>query len=218
MKRLHVQATKSNLLKYRKELEVAAMGHKLLEQKKDLLTRRLQELLDTLAELQADLYGRMKEAYALLETATITDGRLALHSLHDCPASTLRVEVEYRKYMGLSVPAFRITAVDPAPRYSPASVSYMVDVARMRFREIIEELVEYCEKEAQLFRLSWELKKTIRRVNALENIFIPQYRATVSYLEETLDELEREENFIRKKVGELMERNKMSMHRRGERQ
>jgi V/A-type H+-transporting ATPase subunit D len=49
-----------------------------------------------------------------------------------------------------------------------------------------------------VWRLANEIKKTQRRVNALENIFIPDYQQTVKAIEEVLEENDREE-FIRKK-------------------
>ena len=54
--------------------------------------------------------------------------------------------------------------------------------------------------EITLYRLANELKKTQRRANALSNIFIPEYRDTIKYLEDSLEEKEREELFQLKRV------------------
>ena len=45
------------------------------------------------------------------------------------------------------------------------------------------------EKTAQL--LAQEIEKTIRRVNALENIMIPNYQETIKYIQMKLDENDR---------------------------
>ena len=54
------------------------------------------------------------------------------------------------------------------------------------------------ELENAVFRLARELRKTQRRVNALEKIFIPDYTDTLGYIEDSLDEREREEMIIMK--------------------
>ncbi|MCK4236011.1 MAG: V-type ATP synthase subunit D, partial [Candidatus Krumholzibacteria bacterium] len=56
------------------------------------------------------------------------------------------------------------------------------------------------EARISLMRLSREVAKTIRRVNALEKIFIPDYEETLKYIEMALEESEREAFFILKLV------------------
>jgi hypothetical protein len=46
-----------------------------------------------------------------------------------------------------------------------------------------------------VWRLAGELRKTQRRVNALQHIFIPNYEATVAFIVSSLEEREREEIF-----------------------
>jgi V/A-type H+-transporting ATPase subunit D len=46
-----------------------------------------------------------------------------------------------------------------------------------------------------VWRLAAELRKTQRRVNALQHIFIPNYQATVAFIVSSLEEREREEIF-----------------------
>ncbi len=44
-----------------------------------------------------------------------------------------------------------------------------------KFEEIIDVIIESADIETRLKRLGEELRKTNRRVNALENIVIPEY-------------------------------------------
>ncbi|HEX2997467.1 MAG TPA: V-type ATP synthase subunit D, partial [Anaerolineales bacterium] len=46
-----------------------------------------------------------------------------------------------------------------------------------------------------VWRLAGELRKTQRRVNALQHIFIPSYEETVTVIVSSLEEREREETF-----------------------
>ncbi|HPI91323.1 MAG TPA: V-type ATP synthase subunit D, partial [Spirochaetota bacterium] len=48
--------------------------------------------------------------------------------------------------------------------------------------------------------LSRELKKVQRKVNALEKIFIPQNEEAQKYISDRLEEIEREEIFVKKLI------------------
>ncbi len=48
--------------------------------------------------------------------------------------------------------------------------------------------------------LSRELKKVQRKVNALEKIFIPQNEEARKYISDRLEEMEREEIFVKKLI------------------
>ena len=55
-------------------------------------------------------------------------------------------------------------------------------------------------------RLSREVKKTIRKVNALEKMVIPDKEETLKYLEGRIEESERESLILLKSVKERMEK------------
>jgi len=49
--------------------------------------------------------------------------------------------------------------------------------------------------EVSVRRIARELKKTQRRVNALERIFIPNFEDTIRFIQDNLEEQDREEIF-----------------------
>lgn len=84
------------------------------------------------------------------------------------------------------------------PQASMEGTNSALDEACRRFEELISVIYRWSEIEISVWRLASEIKKTQRRVNALENIFIPEFQSTVKAIEEVLEESDREE-FIRKK-------------------
>ena len=56
------------------------------------------------------------------------------------------------------------------------------------------------ELESSVWLLARELKKTQRHVNALEHIFIPDYKETLKYVEQALESKELESFFTMKRV------------------
>ena len=63
-----------------------------------------------------------------------------------------------------------------------------------------------CERRHRLRRLGEELRKTNRRVNALENIVIPDYNEQIKFIQMSLEERAREDIFRLKKVKKALER------------
>jgi V/A-type H+-transporting ATPase subunit D len=55
-------------------------------------------------------------------------------------------------------------------------------------------------------RISFEMNRTRRRVNALEHLVIPRLVRTMRYIEIRLEEREREDLFRRKRMKQNMER------------
>ena len=74
--------------------------------------------------------------------------------------------------------------------------------------EVLQLLGTLAEARISLMRLSREVGKTIRRVNALEKIFIPDYDETLKYIEMALEESEREAFFVLKLVKDRLSRKK----------
>jgi len=59
-------------------------------------------------------------------------------------------------------------------------------------------MAQYGSLCTRILLLSEELKKVQRRVNALENIMIPENEEEKKYITERLEEMEREEFFVKK--------------------
>ena len=75
-----------------------------------------------------------------------------------------------------------------------------LDECQVAVREALGPIAELAEVEAMLWRLAEELKRTVRRTNALNYMIIPTYRETIHYLEGALEEREREGLFQLKRV------------------
>ena len=63
---------------------------------------------------------------------------------------------------------------------------------------VMESLTRYVETVATIWRLATEVEKTQRRINAIENVFIPESSETVLWIKSVMEENDREELFRRK--------------------
>ena len=102
--------------------------------------------------------------------------------------------------MGVPVPLVQMD-VTPLPLpYSLGDTSAALDEARARWLDVAELLGHLAEIATAVWRLAAELQKTQRRVNALEDVLIPQYEATLQYIAGVLEEQERDAFVVAKRV------------------
>ena len=76
------------------------------------------------------------------------------------------------------------------------------------FKEALKLLGKLSELKISVLRLANEVKKTIRKVNALEKIAIPDLKETVHYIQSRLEENERDMFTLMKLVKENLEHKK----------
>jgi len=78
--------------------------------------------------------------------------------------------------------------------------SVLLDRAQREWGSVLGLMGPLADRVITVWRLTLELKRTQRRVNALESVFIPAYEETVRYIEETLEEKDREDLFRLKRA------------------
>jgi len=126
------------------------------------------------------------------------------------PGVNIKSDISFsqRRVMGVSLPNVKVKFKDSPPYFAAPESSVWIDETIKRFREVLHLLGDLAEARISLVRLSREVAKTIRRVNALEKIFIPDYQETLKYIEMALEESEREAFFVLKLVKDRLSRRK----------
>jgi len=200
MARLNIPATKINLIRIREELKLAQEGYELLEQKRQVLIMEVMRLIDSLRKERAEAERLLKEAYARLLRAEVEAGDAVVRRSGLSASNVLDITIRERSVMGLLVPVVDTTEAEFRPSYSLADTTSAVDEAGRAFHEALRHIAKLGEIESAALLLATELKKTQRRVNALNTFFIPQYKETVKFLQETLEERDRDALFALKRL------------------
>ena len=208
MARYKVVPTKTNLSKLRRDLSFATEGYELLEQKRQILIVELMGLLDKTVDAQEKAEKDLAEAYKALQQSVLHMGRESMASL--TPAITIEseIDIQMRRVMGVNIPKVDVTIRDHAPYFSLGDTSVWVDESISRFKSVLKDLGELAQMRVSLMRLAQEVKKTMRRVNALDKIAIPDFKESIKYIEDTLEEMERETFASLKIVKERLEKRK----------
>lgn len=189
--------TKGNLLAMKKSLELSRTGFELLDRKRNILIREMMTLIDRASEIQKKIDTAYSEAYEALQRANITLGICKELS------KTVPVEdglnVAYRSVMGVEIPMVSFESHDVPIPFGLQSTNSLLDLAYNKFGEVKKMTAELAEIENSVYRLADAVKKTQKRANALKNIMIPRFEATVKLITDALEEKDREE-FSRLKV------------------
>jgi V/A-type H+-transporting ATPase subunit D len=200
MARYEIAPTRTNLLNLRRDLEFANEGYELLEQKREILVVELKGLTARAVEAQAKVDEELSRAFAALKEAQLASGNSGISFAARAVNVETDITLRERKIMGVGIPVVNAVLKDNAPYYGPRATSVWTDEAVVRFKNALTAIARLAESRISLVRLAREIQKTIRRVNALEKIFIPDYEETVKYIEDSLEESDREAFFVLKLI------------------
>ena len=189
--------TKANLMATQKSLSLAKLGYELMDRKRNILVREMMQLVDEAKEVESTINEAYKKAYASLQKANITLGRCSDYARTVPLDETLKVD--YKSVMGVEIPQITLGEQDMKNYYGFDTTNSYLDEAYFNFNEAKRLSVKLVETQTSIYRLADAIKKTQKRVNALNNIMIPKFTQTVKFISEALDEKERED-FTRLKV------------------
>jgi V/A-type H+-transporting ATPase subunit D len=207
MPRLNVPPTKSNLFQYKDQLAVAREGFELLEQKRDILVMELMRMLEQVKLVEAELYRLSEKAYTSLRKTLLSLGRETVNEISKGIRYEFTVKERNMKVAGLNLPTLEVQPPSMELQYSLMDTYTYTDETMQVFLEYLKIIAEMASVRNMAWRLAKEVKKTQRRVNALEKMVIPDTAETVSYISSTLEERERETFFIQKMLKSRREDN-----------
>lgn len=190
--KLDVPPTKSTSLQMSRALAFALEGHDLLEQKRQILILELMQHVESARRVQRDVDERMAAAYGALRDAAAQVGSQQLARDALAVPVTTAVSLSDHRVMGLSVPEIEARHGPVAPSFSFSAGTIKADEVMTAFSTAHEAISRLAETQNAVFRLARELRRTQRRVNALDKLFIPNYRDTLHYILATLEERDRE--------------------------
>lgn len=195
MPAISVAPTRTNLIRVKKDLRFAREGHEILDRKREVLISELVRIAHEAEAAQKEVWELLASGYSALQKARLTLGSDRVEWAALAANKTVDIHLKYRGIMGVAVPVIGASGAPHAMLYSLGDTNAALDESTSIFREIVLSLPRLSMLIATVWRLAGELRKTQRRVNALQHIFIPNYEATVAFIVSSLEEREREEIF-----------------------
>lgn len=200
-----VQPTKLELIRLKRSLAVATRIHKILEDKKEVLLKKMGEMVDKATEQRNRLEAELAACYSALLRAYLDIGSVKLEGIARSVPVDLEVEAKVKRYIDVDVPTVSLQLKKLSLKYGFADTSRTLDEAVKKMTDVMPLLIEAASVENAVFKLALELEKTQRLMNALEYIIIPQVKESIKFISSTLEEREREEFIRMKKIKKVLE-------------
>ena len=203
-----VKPTRKNLMHIEERIELSERGHDTLEKKRDGLIMEFMDILDQARDAREDLEASYDRAQRSMDMARAMEGDVAVRgaaaALKDHPELT----TQSKNIMGVVVPQIESSKVrkDLDERgYGVLGTSARIDEAAGAYEDLLEKIILAAEVETAMQKLLDEIETTKRRVNALEFKLLPELHDNKEYIEQKLEEQEREEIFRMKKIKDMLD-------------
>jgi len=191
--------TKRNMLLARQRLALARIGYDLLDKKRQVLARELAVVQGRLIDARENLHSAIKHAYDTLSFALMEIGHeMAVEVSNSIPKNT-RGDIFFRSIMGAEMLLVNIPPEDTGPwqngetDYNLNNTTTSLDNAVLAWKEALRHIIALGVIENEIYQLNIHTLKTQKRANALGNVTIPKYELRVRYIQDQLEERERDE-------------------------
>lgn len=202
----NIAPTRSNLLQRRDQLKLAIRGADLLKRKRDALIGEFFALVKTSLAARKAMTKASQEAYLSLFLANAWDGPEAVKSLALAGSSQLDVEIQVENLFGVKVPQVQPPRFEDGELpFSPVGAGGRTLDSAAQFRQLTEAIIHVAATETRLRRIGEEIKKTSRRVNALEQLVIPNIGRQIKDIRSVLDQRALEEVTVLKRIKSKLE-------------
>jgi V/A-type H+-transporting ATPase subunit D len=196
----NVSPTRINLIQTKKTLNLAESGREVLERKRDILLRELRNSIFEAERAREELLDALGKAYQSLRDANMAKGSETVASVALGSSTKTRYLIDYKSIMGVTVPSVEFQDENNVkPDYGFANTSAELDKSFKQFRRVLNLIADLARAEGTTFQIANDVRRTQRRVNALNYVLIPRYRKTAKWIELVLEEKDREE-FVRTKI------------------
>ena len=194
---MNIKPTRMGLLLTKRKLKLASKGHKLLKQKQDVLIMEFFNVLREIKRLRKEVAAKIIFAQKSLSRAQALQGTADIERVFNSLTDDVVITFKQRNIMGVKIPEIDEIKTD-YHWYSYLDSNVELDNAVVLYREMFPSLMKLAERQLALNRIAEDIKKTKRKVNALEYIIVPRLEAVKEMISFKLEEQERE-NFTRLK-------------------
>jgi V/A-type H+-transporting ATPase subunit D len=168
------------------------------------------DILDQAQDVRSDLDGNYERAQRNINMARAMEGDVAVRGAAAALKEHPEITSQSKNIMGVVVPQIESTKVKKSldqRGYGLVGTSARIDEAADAYEELLETIILAAEVETAMKKMLDEIEKTKRRVNALEFKLLPELYDGQEYIEQKLEEQEREEIFRMKKIKAKKEEN-----------
>ncbi|PSP94019.1 V-type ATP synthase subunit D [Halobacteriales archaeon QS_4_62_28] len=198
-----VKPTRKELMQIEDRIDLSERGHDTLEKKRDGLIMEFMDILDQAQDVRSEMDESYDRAQHAINMARAMDGDVAVRGAAAALKEHPELTTQSKNIMGVVVPQIESSKVRKSldeRGYGVMGTSARIDEAADAYEELIEYIILAAEVETAMKKMLEEIETTKRRVNALEFTLLPELYDNKEYIEQKLEEQEREEIFRMKKI------------------
>ncbi len=203
-----VSPTRMNLLQRKQQATIAVAGVDLLKRKRDALVADFFNIVRQSLAARERLTKVCEEAYVMLALAKAWEGREALEAAAIAGRREVLVDIEVRNVWGTKIPEVAVKEVRRTlleRGHNPVTTSLRTVESAGNFEEVLRAILDVAASEIKLKKIGEEIKKTTRRVNALEQVVIPRLYGEIRFITAVLEQRAREDVFRLKRIKQKLE-------------
>ena len=185
--------TKGNLIIAKNSLALSRQGYELLDKKRNILVREMMSMVDKARKLNEEILDVFKQAYKALQDANVSFGISVVQQIGFAVPEEDSIQIREQSIMGVEIPIVSIAQKQMQAGYGFRMTNTALDIARQKFEKAKVLSAELAEIENAIYRLATNIRRTLKRTNALKNIMIPKFEDIASTITNVLEEKDREE-------------------------
>lgn len=199
-----INATRMELMRVRKRLDLAVRGHKLLKDKLEGLIRELTDRLEEYKELRIRIDREWPRIFQRFLMADAAADREATEAAILQARPKIEVKSSIKRIMGVQALETEAVVVPMQKMYSLMQTSPHLDEALRELRDFLPALIRLAGLEQAVRALSEEIQKTRRRANALEYVLVPDLARAKKEISGRLEEIARSDVSRLMKVKQML--------------
>ncbi|MEX2313717.1 MAG: V-type ATP synthase subunit D [Nitrosopumilaceae archaeon] len=204
-----MRPTRIEYIRTKNRIKIAKKGLKLLKLKRQALILEFFSISKAASRLRSELRSELVKGYQSIRMAEMIDGEMRLENEAMKIPQLKKLLITPKNIMGVKIPRLEGGTREQALTEYLLEIPVSISEAMKEFQEIHKIVLDVAEKETTLRKLLYEIDKTKRKANAIENVFIPRLEDAVKFIIFRLEEIERDTftmlKTVKRKMGEREE-------------
>ena len=184
--------TKANLMKAKNQLSLINEGYDILDKKRKALIGQYAKI-NQRNELNKIVNSCIKDVKKNIKKAIVTTGEDRLKSIALSVPLDESITLKEKKFMQTKIFEIDFDSKKLDLSYSLNLTNSLFDEALLSLNDLKEKVYKLAELDTTIKNLDTEIKKTSKKVNSLEKVQIPNYKAIIKSISSQIEEREREE-------------------------
>lgn len=208
---INIRPTRLEYIRTKRRIVIAKKGLKLLKLKRQALILEFFNASKTAAALRSGLQSELIKGYQSIRMAEMLAGTMQLENEAMKIPQLSNLQIKAKNVMGVRIPKLQGGQSGKVFTEHILELPPSINEAIKAFQNVHKMVLDVAEKETTLRKLLYEIEKTKRKSNAIENVFIPRLENAVKFIVFRLAEIERDTfvmlKTVKRKMGEREQEN-----------